>query len=31
MVHAGEDDLESQPTGDAGSRMTCGVIGVAQQ
>lgn len=31
IVHAGEDDLESQPTGDAGSRMTCGVIGVAQQ
>jgi superoxide dismutase, Cu-Zn family len=30
VVHAGEDDLESQPTGDAGSRIGCGVIGVAQ-
>ena len=25
MVHAGEDDLTSQPSGDAGSRIGCGV------
>lgn len=26
VVHAGEDDLESQPSGDAGARVACGVI-----
>ncbi|MEX1063603.1 MAG: superoxide dismutase family protein [Balneolaceae bacterium] len=30
VVHAGEDDLESQPTGDAGARIGCGVIGISQ-
>lgn len=26
IVHAGQDDLESQPSGDAGARIGCGVI-----
>lgn len=29
IVHAGEDDLVSQPSGDAGPRVGCGVIGIA--
>jgi superoxide dismutase, Cu-Zn family len=31
IVHEGEDDLQTQPSGDAGPRAACGVIGVAQE
>ncbi|WP_283152716.1 superoxide dismutase family protein [Guptibacillus hwajinpoensis] len=27
VIHAGADDMESQPSGDAGDRIACGVIG----
>ncbi len=30
VVHAGEDDLVSQPSGDSGPRIGCGVIGIPQ-
>ena len=30
IVHAEADDLSSQPTGNAGGRKACGVIGIAQ-
>lgn len=29
IIHGGEDDFESQPSGDAGPRLGCGVVGVA--
>ncbi len=30
IIHGEADDLESQPAGDAGPRIGCGVIGIAQ-
>jgi Cu-Zn family superoxide dismutase len=30
VVHKGEDDLKSQPTGNAGPRVACGVIGITK-
>ncbi len=30
IIHAGEDDLSSQPSGEAGERIACGVIGITE-
>ena len=31
IIHANRDDLKSQPSGNAGPRIACGVIGIAKQ